>query len=229
MTLLKYPKPGCKLAIWVDASDVAIGGVLQQQTDDGWEPLSFFSVKLSKSQRKWSTYDRELFAIYSSIKRFRHMVEGLDFSVFTDHKPLTFAFLPRQDDSSSPRQARHKDFIAQFTTDIRHVKGEENVIADALSRVEIDAITNGDHLDFAKMSKDQTDDNDLQQELSREDSPFKFEKQPVLGNNCHLTCDMSTGSARPFVPKTFWKIVFDHLHGLAHPGVSATQKLISSR
>ena len=157
------------------------------------------------------------------------MVEGLDFPVYTDHKPLTFAFIPRQDDSSSPRQARHKDFIAQFTTDIRHVKGEENIIADALSRVEIEAITNADHLDFAKMAIDQHDDVELKQELSRKDSPFKFEKQPVLGNNCDLTCDMSTGTARPFVPNTFRKIVFQHLHGLAHPGVSATQKLITAR
>lgn len=61
---------------------------VNQYDDSGWKPLSFFSKKLSQAERKCSTYDRELLAIYSSIKYFRYMLEGKVFSIFTDQKPL---------------------------------------------------------------------------------------------------------------------------------------------
>jgi len=55
--------------------------------------------------------------------------------IFTDHKPLTYAFTQRRD-KCSPRQFKHLDFISQFTTDIRHISGQDIVVADALSRVD---------------------------------------------------------------------------------------------
>ena len=42
-------------------------------------------------QRKYSPFSRELLAIYLSIRHFCHRLEGQDFTVFTDHKPLTYA------------------------------------------------------------------------------------------------------------------------------------------
>ncbi|GFW99349.1 hypothetical protein TNCV_3981731 [Trichonephila clavipes] len=89
-TLLRHPIPGAKLSLWTDASDKAVGGSLMQLCQNNWEPVAFLSVKLSKSQQKWSTYDRELLAIYISVKRFRHMLEGRDFIIYTDQKPLIF-------------------------------------------------------------------------------------------------------------------------------------------
>ena len=52
-----------------------------------------------------------------------------------DHKPLTFAFNQKRD-KCSPSQFNHLDFVSQFTADIRHISGQDNVVADALSRVE---------------------------------------------------------------------------------------------
>ena len=54
--------------------------------------LSFLHKSLTTTERKYSAYDRERYAIYSAIKRFRHMAEGRNFIIFTDHKPITFAF-----------------------------------------------------------------------------------------------------------------------------------------
>ncbi|GFT77886.1 hypothetical protein TNCV_3074891 [Trichonephila clavipes] len=51
-----------------------------------------FSRKLTSSEKSYSAYDRELLAIYSAIRHFRYMLEARDFTVFTDHKPLTYAF-----------------------------------------------------------------------------------------------------------------------------------------
>ncbi|GFY00616.1 transposon Tf2-9 polyprotein [Trichonephila clavipes] len=52
--------PNAPLSIWVDASDFAVGGALAQFHDNVWQPLAFLSMKLSASQKNWSTYDREL-------------------------------------------------------------------------------------------------------------------------------------------------------------------------
>lgn len=95
---------------------------------------SFFSRKLSKAQVDYSTYDREFLAIYSAMKYFRHLIEGRSFQIFTDHKPTTFA-LKQKLDKASPRQTRHLDFISQISTNIQHISGKNNIIADALSRI----------------------------------------------------------------------------------------------
>ena len=91
-TILVIPAPNAPLAIFTDASDVAIGAVLQQRFQGGWQPLGFLSKKLSTAEVKYGAYDRELLAIYKSIKHFRHMIEGRNFTIYTDHKPLTYAF-----------------------------------------------------------------------------------------------------------------------------------------
>src|SRR5699024_2656196 len=90
------------------------------------------------AQRKYSAFDRELLAIYLAIQHYRYMLEGRDFIIFTDHKPLTTAL--KSPTEKTPRQARYLDLISQFTSDIRHVSGERNVVADALSRFNVDAI-----------------------------------------------------------------------------------------
>ena len=91
--ILVYPKDYATLALKTDASDFAIIAALEQFANGKWELLGFFSRKLDKTQRKYSAYDRELFAIYKSIKFFRYTIEGRDLIIKTDHKPLTFAFL----------------------------------------------------------------------------------------------------------------------------------------
>jgi cleavage and polyadenylation specificity factor subunit 1 len=63
------------------------------------------------------------------------MLEARHFTIFTDHEPITYAF-QQERDKCSPRQFNHLDFVDQFTTDIKHISGQDNAVADALSRVE---------------------------------------------------------------------------------------------
>ena len=89
-----------------------MGAVLQQRTKDSWQPLIFFfSKEMSTAQQKYNTYDRELLAIYEAVKHFRHMLEGRHFVIYTEHKPLTYAFSQKRD-KCSPRQFNHLDFIS---------------------------------------------------------------------------------------------------------------------
>lgn len=82
-----------------------------------------------------STYDRELLAIYQGVEHFQHILEGRIFTIFTDHKPLVFAFRQKTRKKTSPRRTRQLDYISQFSTDIRHIDGKGNITADFLSRI----------------------------------------------------------------------------------------------
>lgn len=105
-TLLAHPAPDAIIAITTDASDYAVGAVHEQWVDGAWQPLAFFSRQLRPSERKYSTFDRELLALYLAVRHFRSLLEGRQFTAFTDHKPLTFA-MAKVSESWSARQQRH--------------------------------------------------------------------------------------------------------------------------
>ena len=162
--------------------------------------------------------------MYLSIKHFRHFLERRTFHVLTDHKPLTYALNSRPD-RYSPRQTRQLDYIAQFTFTIRHV------VADALSRMETNALLSGQppQVDFAAMAATQSTDPAIRSLQSSQTPTLVVEDVP-LANSAHpLYCDTSTGTQRPLVPQAWRRTVFNSLHGLSHPGIHATQKLITSR
>ena len=129
---LTHPAPNAKLSLAVDASDSHVGGVLQQLEGRAWRPLAFFSQKLSPTQCKYSTFDRELLAAFTAVRHFRFLLEGRAFHLLTDHKPLVAA-MTRVTPPWSARQQRHLAYLAEFTSDFRHTPGAANVVADALS------------------------------------------------------------------------------------------------
>ena len=213
-----------------DASDTAVGAVLQQQINDEWKPIAFFSKRLKPAETRYSTFDYELLAIYLAIKHFQHFVEGRQFHVLTDHKPLTFAFRT-QSSELTPRQIRHLDFISQFTTDVHHVRGCDNPVADALSRIEANALHSDNSvpliIDFTALTAAQQHDTKLQQ-LQSSPTSLKLQSVPVPTSNSTLVCDMSTGLPRPYVPSELRHTVFNTFHSLSHPGIRATQHLITA-
>lgn len=223
-TLLAHPLPGAPLAIVTDASDTAMGGALQQLVNGLWQPLGFFSKRLCPSQRNYSPYDRELLAIYETIRHFRPMLEARPFTVYTDHKPLT-SEKGRASADKSPRQTRHFDFILQFTDDIQHIAGLQNVVADALSRVH--AIST-QLIDFAALALEQAIDPELQR-LQTDGSALQLEQTDIPGSAERVLCDVSTGKARPFLTPSFRRPVFVSLHSLSHPAAQASARLLSSR
>ena len=134
-TMLVHPVRNATLSITTDASDVAIAGVLHQHHRGRLEPLSFFSRRLSDAETRYSTFDRELLAVFASVMKFRHIIDGRRLIIYTDHKPLTTSITKPSSTSTWPARAeRQLLLISQFTTDIRHVEGEANKVADALSR-----------------------------------------------------------------------------------------------
>ena len=134
-TLLVHPVWNTTLSITTDAFDTAIAGVLHQLVRGRLQPLSFLSRRRTDPETKYITYDKELLAAAASVKKFLHQIEGRRLVIYTDHKPLTTAMSRANSSSAWPLRAeRHLLFISQFTTDLRHVAGEANQVADALSR-----------------------------------------------------------------------------------------------
>ena len=110
-----------------------MGAVFQQLVWGTWAPLAFYSKKLYSAETGYSTFDRELLAAFAAVKHFRFMLEGRDFTLFTDHKPLTFALF-RVSPPWSARQQRHLSYLSEFTSGLVHLPGLQKVVADALSR-----------------------------------------------------------------------------------------------
>lgn len=131
---LGHPQSNAPLSLVCDASCSAVGAVLQQDENGEQKPLGFFSRKLTNAQAKYSTFSGELLAVYLAIRHFRPWLEGVDFTVFTDHKPLISA-LQSNNPNHISRDQRYMTYIAEFTNSIQHISGSDNVSADALSRV----------------------------------------------------------------------------------------------
>lgn len=212
------------LSLCVDASNDSVGAVIHQFVDGIQQPLAFYSKRLTECQKAYSTYDKELLAAYQSVKYFRHMLQARSFILFTDHKPLTYAF-QQKPEKTSPRQTRQLDFISQFTTDIRHTAGAENVVADTMSRIEGISKT----INFEKLAESQKKDEELENIVTTRNSSLQMKLCPIPNSNYQLYCDVSTERIRPYVTPSFRKAVFDSLHGLAHPGPKPTVRLITER
>ena len=229
-SLLCHPVPDAPTSLVTDASSIAVGAVLQQHVSGQWQPLAFFSKSLKPAETRYSTYDRELLAIYLAIKHFRYFLEGRDFYILTDHKPLVYAFSTRSD-RHSPRVVRQLDMISQFTTDLRHVQGSHNSAADTLSRLEVSALHTGDTapvVDFRALALAQVNDPDLAHLQTQ--SSLRFQTVPLaFSDGVSIVCDVSTPVQRPYVPASFRRAVFDSLHGMSHPGIRATQRLVTAR
>ena len=223
--MLAHPASSAPIALTTDASDYAVGAVYEQWVGDAWQPLAFFSRQLRPSERKYSTFDRELLGVYLAIRHFRSLLEGRQFSVFVDHKPLSFA-MSKVTQPWSGRQQRPLTYISEFTTDITHLSGKLNHVADCLSRAVAGAVHLG--LDYGSMAAEQATDPDVQACRS---STTGLRLQDVTFDDAGTTllCDISMGSPRPVVPAKWRRPVFDAIHALSHPGTKASQRLVAAK
>ena len=113
-----------------DASKYGIGAYLFQTVDGKEQPISYMSKALSKTELRWSTTDKEAYAIVYALYKFKHLLRDVKFTIRTDHKNLTYMV-----ESRSERVNRWRDYLQQFDCDVEHIPGVDNVLADAFSRL----------------------------------------------------------------------------------------------
>lgn len=223
--LLAHPSHHATLALFCDASDNSAGAVLQQYIDETWQPLGYFSKKFNDAQKKYSTYDRELLAIYMAVKHFRKTFEGRHLIIFTDHKPLTYVMSKTQSSTETPRRTRQLLFISEFTTDIRHVSGKQNIVADTLSRIE--TISCPSTINFKEIASAQEKDSNIEQLL--QETNITLKKIIIPNTDVELYCETSTPYIRPYIPEEHRQEVFNSVHNISHPGTRTTRKLLTQK
>lgn len=125
--------PHNKIFVTTDASDICSGAMLS--FGETWElakPVAFDSMTFKGAELNYPVHEKELLAIIRALKKWRSDLIGVPFTIFTDHKTLENFHRQRE---LSRRQARWMEFLSQYDCKIIYIKGENNSVADALSRV----------------------------------------------------------------------------------------------
>jgi hypothetical protein len=132
--ILAYPDYGEVFEIYTDASQRQLGAVITQKE----KPLAFFSRKLNNAQTKYSVTELELLSIVECLKEFKGMLWGQRIKVYTDHKNLVRDALGLTCD----RVYRWRLLLEEYGPEIVYIKGVDNIVADAISRLDYDETFN---------------------------------------------------------------------------------------
>ena len=124
---LAYPNFNKPFDIYTDASHLQLGSVISQ---DG-KPIAFYSRKLTDAQTRYTTTERELLAIVETLKEYHNILLGHEINVYTDHKNLTCKNI------TTERVMRWRLLLEEYGPNIHYIQGSKNIVADALSRLNI--------------------------------------------------------------------------------------------
>ena len=127
-TILAFPDFSKPFHIHTDSSCAQLGSVITQSD----KPIAFYSRKMNDAQKRYPTGEQELLSIVETLKEFKNILLGQDVIIHTDHKNLLY------EKSCSDRIIRLRLLIEEYAPTFIHIKGEKNVVADALSRLDAD-------------------------------------------------------------------------------------------
>ena len=130
-TYLTMPKWDQPFILFTDASELAVAAVLTQLAEDdkAFHFIGFASKKLTETQRNWSPTERELYAIVWACEHYEQFLKGTRPLVYSDHKSLEHLT-----SLSTPKIRRWAIRLSEFNPYVTHIGGDNNSIADWLSR-----------------------------------------------------------------------------------------------
>jgi len=137
--ILQYPDFSKPFCVTTDASKHACGAMLSQDHNGTQLPVSYASRAFTKGESNKSTIEQELTAIHWAIVHFRPYLYGKKFLVRTDHRPLTYLFSMK---NPSSKLTRIRLDLEEYDFEVEYLRGKENFVADALSRINIEDLKN---------------------------------------------------------------------------------------
>lgn len=100
--------------------------------------MAFDSYQLNPAEKNYPLHEKKLLAIVKALKKWRSSLLNVHFEVMTDHQTLEYFQSQRE---MSRRQSQWSMYLADFDYDIHYIKGKDNPVADALSRLPNDEET----------------------------------------------------------------------------------------
>ena len=119
--------------LFVDASDYCVGGILTQTSGQGSEqPVAFASNKLTPTQQRWATIEKEAYAALWSLQKCKHWLFGSKVTFQSDRNPITFL---TDTTPKSSKLMRWALALQEFDNTFKYRAGKVNEAADCLSRM----------------------------------------------------------------------------------------------
>ena len=215
ISTLYYPVGDLPFTLTTDASDIAAGAVLHQRSRGIDRPIEFFSRKFTTAEMKYSAFDRELLAIVLAVRHFSHFLEGRQFTIFTDHKPLIHCLNMKE---PSARVFRQLAYLSSFDFSIQHIAGRDNVVADCFSRAVISAISSSPLFSQELLRQTPPTEHDVKH--------FKDSLKVIQGV---FYDTILPNNPRPILHQSLRKEAFLAIHNLHHPGIKGTYELLRQR
>ena len=132
--VLAYPDPNKEYLLKTDALKLGLGAVLsQKQADRRYHPIAFGSRALHGAEINYHSMKLEFLAMKWSIKHFQTYLLGHHFKVHTDNNPLMYFLTSPNIDATKQRWINE---LAKYNFSLEYHEGKNNMVADALSRIE---------------------------------------------------------------------------------------------
>ena len=129
---LKHPDFNRTFYVQTDSSGFAVGAILYQKNEENGEQIIALASRiLHGAEKSYSTTLKEALGVVFALENFREYVMGRHFVIITDHKALTFL---NKCHVNNDKLLRWSLWLQQFSFEIKHIAGKDNVLPDYLSR-----------------------------------------------------------------------------------------------
>ena len=234
--ILTYPDNSKEFFLACDASD-GIGAVLLQKSKERLMPISYASKTLNPTERRFSVTERESLAVIFGLRKFRHSILGFKIQVITDQKPILDLF-KKGTFTNNQKFNRYFMSILEYSPSFRYIPGRFNTIADGLSRLSEDELTNNVtftaqivDIDMDRIRIEQDKDERIRNIKDNLLLDPNSAKEYTLINDCvYLKPVKNNKCCRLFIPETLVREILKicHSHSLAgHHSVQKTCDIVS--